>query len=121
MYVKNLVRYTKNPGQCCIGFKMVDDDAIDITTGEPLFYTPVVGDDTMTRREYKNTQSAKMCYPLAICLDRESKDLLQSNDGFMGIFKWCMECSEDGLESNGEEPPLKKIKLVGTGDTCLGR
>lgn len=106
---------------------MVDDDAIDMVSGEPLFHTSKVDIHNIERREYKNTQSAKTCYPLAICLDRESKDLLHSDDGFMGIFKWCMECSETGLSANGDEPAMKPIKLCGTGDmswqmklTCTG-
>lgn len=113
---------TNIPGQTCIGFKVVDEDAIDPCTNEPEFYDDTVDDNGNITRLYKNAQSAKTCVPLAVCLSKETDELLvKSDDGFMSIFRWCQECSVNGLPLDGDEPVLNPIELVGTGDMSWQR
>jgi hypothetical protein len=52
--------------------------------------------------------------PIGICLQRESKNVLQG--AFGKFFRWCKTAEREGIPAIGEQPHLKPIKLVGTGD-----
>jgi hypothetical protein len=89
-----LLREQTSPVRHALGFKVVDEDAIDLSTNEPEFYDNAVDDNGNVTRVYQNAQSAKTCVPLAVCLSKETDELLKSEEGFMSIFRWCQECSQ---------------------------
>ncbi|KAL7518506.1 hypothetical protein ACHAWX_004987 [Stephanocyclus meneghinianus] len=104
---------TNNAGQCCIGFMFLDIDARDPTTGQPCFYADEKTDEGITSRKFINAQSTNTPMPIGICLQCESKNVLQG--AFGKFFHWCKTSEHEGIPI-GDQPTLKPIKLVGTGD-----
>jgi len=51
--------------------------------------------------------------PIGICLQRESKNVMQG--AFGKFFHWCKEAEHEGIPAIGDKPTLKPIKLVGMG------
>jgi hypothetical protein len=105
---------SKTAGQCCVGFKMVDSDSINPATNERYFYDKVADNDGVEQMVYKNLQSVNACFPIAICLQRESNAVVRRCFG--DIFKWCNAASRNGLPKYGEEPEFAKIRVVACGD-----
>ena len=94
---------------------MVDIDAVDPLSGEPLYYE-TVEINGRKRIRYKNYQKVDTLALAAICLKNETKELL--NAVFKDFYDFCNLLSTEGLPANGDDPALRPFKYESCADLC---
>jgi len=101
--------------QCAIGLQIVDIDAVDPVSGQPLYYD-VVEIDGRERIRYKNYQTVDTLALAGICLKNETIQLL--HDVFKDFYDFCNLLAKEGLPANGDEPALLPFKYESCADLC---
>ena len=105
-----LTTSTRAAGQTCVGIKMVDVSCTNPVTGEPCFTTSTEDDEGNEVSSFARAQSADHCYPCAIVLSPESRDLVTGH--FADFWSFFHKISKHGLQSRGDEPAFKPFDVV---------
>jgi hypothetical protein len=106
-----LTTSTRKAGQTCVGIKMVDPRCRHPITKELCFISTLPDEEEDIEVEcYAGVQSADHCFPSAIVLAPESRDLVSK--GFKPFFDFFNELKANGLPAHGDEPAFKPFDVI---------
>ena len=109
---------TNNASQSLFGMKIIDTDAINPLTKEPLLCSYIVNEeeDDATKRVFHGAQS-NVCCMVSCAVMAKEKEAMKS-ESFKCLINFVKKVEREGLPANGDEPaiPRQKDRLVGCGD-----
>ena len=112
----DLCSSTNTASQCLFGLKLIDQDAINPISGEPLLCSFVANSDGEMRRTYHGAQSLETCIVAGAVMAKEKQ--VMKSEWFKSIISFAKKTESEGVAANGdaEAIPAQKDGLVGCGD-----
>jgi len=113
---------TQCAGQTLFGFKIIDGDAINPLTNEPLLCSFIDDDDNpgrRTKKVYHGAQSNVCCMVSSAVMAKEKQAM--ESESFIKLIDFLKKLESEGLPASGDEPalPPQKNCTVGCGDLSL--